>query len=96
MARVRIKVRDFFTILGMGIPSGPLILFLTGEVEFDEFIVVFGVSLLIGIPILIVGLRKQSRFSKAWYGDNRHVWRLLLGWPIGIIFALLLIRCSAK
>jgi len=45
MARVRIKVRDFYTNLGMGIPSFPLILLLIGECDrFFSLLYIYDIS----------------------------------------------------
>lgn len=87
---MRIKVRDFWVLIGSFISSFPFMLpLLVGE-GFDWGCV--AISLVVGIPILLYGLHLQKKF----YGDNRMVKWVLIAWPIGLLLAFGVVKCSAN
>jgi hypothetical protein len=76
---MRIPVRDFYTIIGAFLVVSPFLLTEYGE----SYQTCTALGLIIGIPLLVVGLNMQSKYSKAIYGDNRvvkwNIWGLLGG-----------------
>ena len=91
---MRIPVRDFYTMAGaLSIVFGVFSTFVMG----GEDILICTVSgLIIGIPLLIIGLNKQSKYSQAIYGDNRLVKCTVWGMLGGLLLAYLLIRYSGN
>ena len=79
---MREKARDFWTSTGVFISSLPIIMLVSNMLVADaglfseDYWYCSGASLLVGIPMLIIGLRMQAKY----YGDNRMVkWYFWLG-----------------
>jgi len=89
---MRIPVRDFYTISGALLICVGLASLMSIE---DSYICVSG-GLIIGIPLLIVGLRMQTKYSQSIYGDNRIVKWVIWGILGGLLLAYFLIGNAGK
>ena len=86
---MRIPVRDFWTFVGFFLSSFPLIMLWEQDWQISmDILYCSGPSLLVGIPMLIIGLRMQIKH----FGDYRVVKWLFVAWVVGLLLGFLFSR----